>query len=202
LEAQQKSVSEFVKGKGGLFAEYTEIESGKHDYRPQLTAAITATKSNNATLIIAKLDRLSRNAAFILNLRNSGIKFVCCDLPDANTMTIGVFAAIAQHEREIISQRTKAALEAKKARGERLGNSHDFTNEERAKAAEVIRAKAANNAANKTAFALANEMKATKSCREIADHLNKNGFKTPHGKKWTGCGALRLLRNYKQFNDN
>ena len=101
--------------------EYVEVESGKKNQRPQLLAAIAAARAAGGVLLIAKLDRLSRNAGFILALRDSGVQFACCDMPDANTLTVGLFAVIAQHERETISQRTKDALKAKKARGAQLG---------------------------------------------------------------------------------
>ena len=91
-----------------LGTEYVEIESGKKNQRPQLLAAIAEAK-DGATLLIAMLDRLSRNVGFIFALRDSGVDFVCCDMPDANTLTVGLFAVIAQHERETTSERTKGA---------------------------------------------------------------------------------------------
>ncbi|MFC7671323.1 recombinase family protein [Hymenobacter humi] len=110
-----------------LLTEYIEIESGKKNQRPQLLGAIAEARRVGATLLIAKLDRLSRNAGFIFALRDSGVAFVCCDMPDANTLTVGLFAVIAQHERETISKRTKEALKAKKARGAVLGTPANLT---------------------------------------------------------------------------
>ena len=121
LEAQQAAVRAFVADPAQLGTEYVEIESGKRNHRPQLLAAMAEARRTGATLLIAKLDRLSRNAGFIFALRDSGVEFVCCDMPDANTLTVGLFAVIAQHERETISKRTKDALAAKKARGAQLG---------------------------------------------------------------------------------
>ena len=115
LEAQKAAVAGFVKGV--IVAEYTEIESGKNNQRVELGAAIERAKQEKAVLVIAKLDRLSRNASFIFTLRDSGVNFQCVDMPDANTLTIGIFATLAQHERELISSRTKAALQAKIAQG-------------------------------------------------------------------------------------
>jgi DNA invertase Pin-like site-specific DNA recombinase len=112
LEAQQAAVVSFLKG-GQLQGAYIEVESGKKNQRPQLLAARTA----GGVLLIAKLDRLSRNASFIFTLRDSGVDFMCCDIPDANTLTVGLFSVLAQHERETISKRAKDALAAKKARG-------------------------------------------------------------------------------------
>ena len=100
LEAQHAAVRAFVADPAQLLGEFVEVESGKKNQRPQLLAAIAAARAQGATLLIAKLDRLSRNAGFIFALRDSGVAFVCCDMPDANTLTVGLFAVIAQHERE------------------------------------------------------------------------------------------------------
>lgn len=116
LEAQRASVQAYVKD-GQIVAEYIEVESGKRNNRPELAQAIERARREGATLIIAKLDRLARSVAVIFALRDSGVKFLACDLPEANTLTIGLLAALAQHERELISEMTKAALKAKKARG-------------------------------------------------------------------------------------
>lgn len=110
LQAQETAISAFLKSGDEVIASYKDIESGKKSDRPQLMAALEHCKKEGATLLIAKLDRLSRNVAFIFNLRDSGVDFVCCDMPDANTMTIGILALFAQHEREMISKRTKEAL--------------------------------------------------------------------------------------------
>lgn len=107
------------------------MESGKKNNRPQLLAAIEYARKVKATLIIAKLDRLSRNASFIFTLRDSGVDFVCADMPDANTLTIGIFAVLAQHERELISSRTKAALQMKKKQGVKLGKPENLTDQAR-----------------------------------------------------------------------
>jgi DNA invertase Pin-like site-specific DNA recombinase len=116
LQAQKETVRQFI-GSNILITEYTEIESGKNDKQIELLKAIADANKNNATLIIAKLDRYSRNVGFIFQLRDSKVDFTCCDIPDANTMTIGIFALLAQQERELISERTKKALQAKKENG-------------------------------------------------------------------------------------
>jgi DNA invertase Pin-like site-specific DNA recombinase len=124
LESQQSAVDTFIASKGQdarLLASYIEIESGKKDNRPELAKALAYAKCKKATLIIAKLDRLSLKAAFLLNLRDSGVDFEALDCPQMNTLTLGVMAVFAQHEREVISARTKAALAAAKARGVKLG---------------------------------------------------------------------------------
>ena len=119
LEAQREAVRHFVASHGGkiIAPEFVEVETGKRNDRPHLENALKRCRLTGATLVVAKLDRLSRNAAFLMTLRDSGVRFVAADLPEANTMTVGVMAVVAQHEREAISQRTKAALGAAKARG-------------------------------------------------------------------------------------
>src|SRR4030095_6309592 len=115
-------------------ASFTEKESGKINSRPQLLTAIDYAKEHSATLLIAKLDRLSRNASFIMTLRDTGVNFVCCDMPEANTLTIGIMAVMAQDERERISRRTKDALAVLKKRGVKLGNPKNLTDKARKKA--------------------------------------------------------------------
>src|SRR5690242_3194944 len=122
LEAQRSAVRVFLNGgHWTLLAEHTEVESGKQDARPELTKALNSCRLTGATLVIAKLDRLSRDAAFLLNLEKSGVEFVAADMPNANRLTVRLMAVIAQEERELISDRTKSALAAAKARGVRLG---------------------------------------------------------------------------------
>src|SRR5215207_6050100 len=121
LEAQRQSVAEHVNGHGVLLAEYVEIESGRRSDRPQLSAALAHARATGATLIVAKLDRLARNVAFIAALMDAGVEFVACDMPMANRLTVHVLAAVAEHEAAMISARTKAALTAAKARGVKLG---------------------------------------------------------------------------------
>ncbi len=122
LEAQQQTVSSFLAGKGGrLLKEFTEVESGRKADRVELAAALEACKLHQATLVIAKLDRLARNASFLMNLQDSGAKFVCCDNPHANEVMIGIMGLMAQQEAKTISKNTKAALAAAKARGVKLG---------------------------------------------------------------------------------
>jgi DNA invertase Pin-like site-specific DNA recombinase len=108
-------------GNWTLLAEHTEVESGKVDTRPELARAISTCRVTGATLVIAKLDRLSRDAAFLLNLEKAGVEFIAADMPNANRLTVRLMAVIAQEEREMTSARTKAALMAAKARGKRLG---------------------------------------------------------------------------------
>ena len=123
LEAQRAAVQAYANTGGHrLLQEYVEVESGAKSSRPELQAALTACRLHRATLVIAKLDRLARNLLFIANLMETDIEFVACDMPAANRLTLHLLAAIAEHERRMISERTKAALQAAKARGIRLGN--------------------------------------------------------------------------------
>jgi DNA invertase Pin-like site-specific DNA recombinase len=128
LEAQRKAVADYLNGgRWELIEEHVEVESGKdHKNRPALHAALTACRRWQATLVIAKLDRLSRDAHFLLGLQKAGVKFVAADLPEANEMVVGIMALMAQAERRMISERTKAALAAVKARGQRLGQRPGF----------------------------------------------------------------------------
>jgi DNA invertase Pin-like site-specific DNA recombinase len=124
LAAQRQAVARFI-GASHLVAEYTKVESGKkHSNRPQLHAALADCRKRRAVLLIARLDRLARNVAFIANLMESGVDFVAVDMPQATRLTIHILAAVAEHERDMISKRTKAALAEAKRRGTKLGNPH------------------------------------------------------------------------------
>ena len=191
LDAQRTAVAGFVKGI--LIGEYTEIESGKRDHREQLRLAIDHAKREGATLVIAKLDRLSRNASFIFTLRDSGVNFQCVDMPDANTLTIGIFATLAQHERELISSRTKAALAVKLSQGVKLGKPENLTEAARLKGAAANRQQAAENPNNKRARSLVDLMRsAGKSYADIAIALNTAGFQTARGGQFQATQVMRL----------
>lgn len=181
LEAQRAAVAAFLNG-APLLAEFVEVESGKKDRRPQLDAAIAAAKAKGAVLVIAKLDRLSRNAGFIFALRDSGADFICADMPDANTLTVGLFAVLAQHERETISKRTKDALAAKKARGEKMGTPANLTEAARSEGLQARQRNARENASNRQAAALIVSRRAQNaSFNRIAFELNSLGFKARRG---------------------
>src|SRR3954451_24854366 len=138
LDAQRAAVTEYLNGGNWqLVAEFTEVESGRKNDRPKLAKALAACRRIGATLIIAKLDRLARNVAFVSNLMEAGVEFVAVDFPTANRLTIHILAAVAEHEREMISTRTKAALAAAKARGTRLGNPNGLSAEARTKGTAV-----------------------------------------------------------------
>ncbi len=193
LEAQRAAVSTFVADPVQLVAEFVEVESGKQNQRPQLAAAIALAKAKGATLLIAKLDRLSRNAGFIFALRDSGADFVCCDMPDANTLTVGLFAVLAQHERETISKRTKEALAAKKARGAQLGTPANLTPAATQKGRDRNQANARTNEHNDRAAAhilLLREKGFNYS--QIAEKLNALRFRTRTGKAFRAEQVKRL----------
>ena len=192
LEAQRAAVSAFASA-AHLVAEFVEVESGKQNQRPQLAAAMALAKAKGATLLIAKLDRLSRNAGFIFALRDSGVAFVCCDMPDANTLTVGLFAVIAQHERETISQRTTAALRAKKARGAQLGTPANLTPAAAQKGRDRNQANAHANEHNERAAAhilLLHEKGFNYS--QMAEKLNALRFLTRTGKAFRAEQVKRL----------
>lgn len=195
LEAQKSDAYRFLKKSDTILKEYTEVASGKNDERVELLRAIEYANNNNATLLIAKLDRLSRNAAFIFTLKDTGVKFVCADMPDANTLTIGIFATMAQHERELISKRTKSALAALKAKGVQLGKPENLTLEAMAKGRAMHSKKAREKENNVKATAMIKLLrKDGASLQEIANELNTLGFKTSRNKAFQKTTVSRLLK--------
>ena len=194
LEAQRASVESLCKARGyRLTGSYQDIESGKHNARPGLAAALATTKSAEAVLIIAKLDRLSRNASFTMALRDSGVDFIAADLPDANTLTIGILASVAQAEREAISTRTKAALEALKARGVKLGSpTNNLDDAARQKSGQSRRAAALAYHNGSLTHAVGYRA-AGWTLAAIAEQLNKAGSTTRRGRRWTAKSVTRLL---------
>jgi len=201
LEAQRAQVEAFTRARGGkVIADYTEVQSGKRDDRPELLAALKRCRLTNATLVIAKLDRLSRNAAFLLTLRDSGASFVAADMPDANELTVGIMALIAEQERKAIGARTRAALAAARARGVKLGTPSNLPQGTRATAARATAAAAAAAHARTRGKAAAwmdaiEDAKAQgyTSLRQLAAHLNGLGYTSPRGGEWTACTVQRVL---------
>jgi DNA invertase Pin-like site-specific DNA recombinase len=199
LEAQRRAVLDFLNGGDWqLVAEFTEVESGKDNDRPQLLKALAECRLRNATLVIAKLDRLSRNAAFLMSLQDASVEFVCADMPDANKMTVGIMAIIAQHEREQISARTKAALAARKARGLPLGNPANLTAEAQAKgsaAGAAVKTAKANARAVDLAPVIADIVaRGNTSTPAIARELNARGFAAPRGGEWQPAQVFRVQK--------
>jgi DNA invertase Pin-like site-specific DNA recombinase len=199
LEAQRKAVETFCQHRGcEVLAEYCEVESGKRNDRTELTKALHRAEATGATLVVAKMDRLSRNVAFLAALQDSGARFIAADMPEANELTIHILAAVAQAERKAISTRTREALAAAKARGVTLGNPNG--------AAALLRAGKGNKAAvgavqglaDRRAKVLASEVHALKleglrSYRELAAGLNARKSVTPRGGKWHPTSVRNLM---------
>jgi DNA invertase Pin-like site-specific DNA recombinase len=192
LEAQREAVLNYLNGGSWqLVGEFTEIESGKHADRPQLAAALVACKKQKAKLVIAKLDRLSRNLAFIANLLEAGTDFVAVDNPHANKAMVQMMAVFAEMERDAISKRTKEALAAAKARGVKLGNPRwaetlEATNAGRTEAADRF-------AAN--ILPIIHEIQASgiSSLRGVAKALTARGIKTVRGGQWSAVQVTDIL---------
>jgi DNA invertase Pin-like site-specific DNA recombinase len=200
LEAQQATVREFVNGHGELVEEYTEVETGKRADRPQLAKALAHSRRNKATLVIAKLDRLARNVAFTAKLMESGADFLACDMPEANKLTIHILAAVAEDEAHRISQRTKAALAAYKARGGLLGAARPECREISRKAARkgspvgAARVAAQARCAYADILPMMQQLRlAGNSLREIAVELDAAGHVTRKGRTWNATQVKRVL---------
>lgn len=188
LESQRNLVAAYADD---IVADYTEVESGKNDARPQLSAALEHARKIGASILIAKIDRLSRDAAFLLQLRKSGVDIVAADMPHAGTLEFGVRAVVAQHEREEISRRTKAALHAARLRGTRLGSPRPHIG------SAIGNAK---QAATADAFAgriklIVDDLKAAgvTSLLAIASALNDRGISTARGGAWHATTVRNVL---------
>ena len=183
LEAQQAAVAGFINGDAVLIASFTEVESGKRSDRPELAKALEACRRQKARLVIAKLDRLSRNLAFIATLMESSVEFVAVDNPHANKLTVHILAAVAEHERAMISERTKAALAAAKRRGVRLGNPTLAKAAKRGTAA--VKAGAKRFAANVLPLIREIQAAGAGSNAAIAAKLNERKVATARGGRWS-----------------
>lgn len=197
LEAQRSAITSYLNGGAWeLVKEYREIESGKKSDRPELHKAINHCKRTGATLLIAKLDRLSRDPDFLGMLMTNGFDFVACDMPEANKFMVRIMAALAEKEREMISERTKAALKAAKARGVKLGTPN-LTDTDRQAGREKSLASRRQHAEQFRAELkpMLEQYRAEGlSLRQIADKLNKDGTLTSHGKTGTWqANQVRLL---------
>jgi DNA invertase Pin-like site-specific DNA recombinase len=188
LEAQQKAVTDYLNGGNwSVTGEFTEIETGKRNDRPQLARALAACRKHKATLVIAKLDRLSRNLAFIATLMDSGIEFIAVDNPHANKLTLHILAAVAQHEREMIAARTRAALQASKARGTKLGRNGAEN------LAPLYRVEAEQRA-KEFASVIAEYVAKGMSARAIARELETRKVPTAKGGAWHTATVLRIMK--------
>jgi DNA invertase Pin-like site-specific DNA recombinase len=196
LAAQRKAVAAHVTAKGQIVAEYLEVESGKRNDRPELARALADAKKRGAVLLIAKLDRLSRNVAFIANLMESGAEVAAADMPEANRFLLHVMAAYAEHEARAISDRTKAALAAAKARGVALGASNPTIRASLAgaqgKSAHTRKLKACMHA--ETVLPVIRQIAGGgASLRQIAAELNTRGIKTARGGLWYAATVRNIL---------
>jgi DNA invertase Pin-like site-specific DNA recombinase len=205
IEAQRAAVEAYGKqAEGTLIMCYVEVESGKLAARPELAKALAHARRSKATLVVAKLDRLARNVAFLSALMDSKVPFVACDNPHANRLTLHILAAVAEAEALAISQRTKAALAAYKARGGKLGaelpQCRNLTEEARVKGAHragLAVAKAAAEAYGDLAPILAELRGKGLSLQAIADELNKQGHTTRRGRHWNPVQVARVLERLK-----
>jgi DNA invertase Pin-like site-specific DNA recombinase len=204
LEAQREAVSGLCRQRGwDIIAEFTEIESGKRNDRPQLVAALKRSKVTGARLVIAKLDRLSRNVAFLAALQESGAKFTAADMPEADEFTVHILAAVAQRERRLVSERTRAALAAAKARGVRLGNPNGIrpirhAAKGTAAALSAVRRNAAIRAADYAEIIADATESGAASLAAIAKELNARGIITARGGRWHPSSVRNLLERLGQ----
>lgn len=200
LDAQREAVHKFISPEK-LFTEFTEVETGtSKKTRPVLNEALKLCASTGATLLIAKLDRLTRSVAFVSALLDSKVKFVAVDFPEANELTIHILAAVAQNEAKIISQRTKAAFAAKKARGEKMGTPENLKNEHRLKGHATNKSKALANENNTKAAAFIEKLiPARRSYKVMAAQLNRSQFKTSKGKNFTAMQVYRIVKKMPSY---
>lgn len=198
LEAQKNLVYTFLKGIKPI-DEFTDIESGtsKGNDRKGLKEALKRCKEHNAILIIAKLDRLSRNVSFISKLMESEVEFIATDMPQANKFTIHIFSALAEQEAQFISERTQVALQEAKKKGKKLGSPQNLTREARKKGTLSRMKKALENENNRRATAMIVSMKKDNlSYRKIAENLNESGFVTSTGKKFSSSQVFTLYERF------
>ena len=197
LEAQEVAIRAHLRPDDRLLQPpYVEVESGKRSDRPQLQAATERCRKTGATLLIAKLDRLSRDAHFLLGLEKAGVEFVCADMPNANRLTIGIMAMVAEEERRMISARTKAALAAAKARGTKLGGDRGYRPEVAPDAAlaSAVRKRKADHAAYAVLPVVERlQAEGVGSLNALAKRLNDMGHQTPRAGEWTATAVRRLL---------
>jgi DNA invertase Pin-like site-specific DNA recombinase len=192
LKAQKQAVESFISP-DLIDKEFTEIETGTNKkYRPVLNEALELCKKHNATLVIAKLDRLARNDSFVSSLMDSKVKFKAVDMPEATDLTIHIMSAIAQNEAKVISSRIKSALAQST---KKLGNPQNLTREAQMRGVYTIKLKAKRNANNKRALAFVSDMDYKNlTLREIAEKLNRNEFKTSTGKMFGTTQVIRILK--------
>lgn len=200
LEAQRKSVADFLNGgRWQVIEEFVEVESGKNDDRPKLAEALATCRIHGAVLVIAKLDRLSRDAHFLLGLQKAGVRFVAADMPEANEMVVGIMAVVAQAERKMISVRTKGALAAAKARGVKLGGDRGklaaVRDRGRAKGIEVRQKRARSRAADLAPIIRNMRVAGITTLAALAAGLTERGIPTARGSStWSPMQVSRVMK--------
>ena len=194
LEGQQESINQFLNAipEAVVTAEYVETESNRKGSRPKLTAALAEAKATEATLLIAKLEGLGRDASFLQRLVDGNVDLVCCDHPHVNTSTVGALAAMAAYDAKRISTRTKDALAAKKARGEVIVPPDSLNAEARAKSLEV-RKHNAKVAVEPVSDIIADKRRMDWTYQQISDYLNETKHTTPRGYQWTPIAVRRVF---------
>ena len=204
VEAQREIIRNYLKDKKTI-AEYIETESGRKSNRPKLAEALELCRKTNSILIVAKLDRLSRNVAFTSKLLESDVEIVFCDFPEANKLVLHIISSIAEYEAGLISQRTKQSLKAKKSRGYKLGKSENLLNrlhQAVENSNKTNHRKALDNPNNKRAIALLkNLVKEDRSLSEMARILNSEGFVTSKGCQFRASQVSILLKRYNLKED-
>ncbi|HDZ15510.1 hypothetical protein LCGC14_1210750 [marine sediment metagenome] len=216
IPAQKQMVKNYLSDIDTVIKSFQEKESGSKNDRPELSKAIELCRSEGAILLIAKLDRLARDVNFITSLQKSGLEFVALDMPKANKLTIHIMAAMAEHELDMIKERTNAALDQIKRNIERdgyhiskegnritsLGGSKVPTDADREKAKRVLKKKRESNENNQRALSVVCLLKEKgekdssdkMTLQQMADHLNRNGYKTSRGKSFSSIQVSRLLK--------
>jgi DNA invertase Pin-like site-specific DNA recombinase len=203
LEAQRKAVEDYLNGGSWrLLSEHSEVESGKNADRPALAAALHDCMLRKATLVIAKLDRLSRDAHFLLGLEKAGVDFVATDMPNANRMTVGIMAVVAEEERRMISARTKAALAAAKARGVKLGGRRPGLRKIDPALGRAALTQASDRFAAAVGPVIAELRRAGLSLYGIVTELQRRGIQTMRGGVWTATTVRNVLRRYAAARGN
>ena len=199
VEAQREIIKNHLKG-GVILNEFVETETGKRNDRPKLMEALAQCRKTNSILVVAKLDRLSRNVAFTSKLLESDVEIRFCDFPEANRLILHIISSIAEYEANLISIRTRQSLQAKKSRGYQLGKSENLMNKHQQAIQNSNRTniqKANDNGNNKRAAALIQAMvKDSKTFAEITKSLNSQGFKTSRGCQFQIVQVQRIYEKY------
>lgn len=197
IEAQRSAVKGFLRGDSWkVVGEYVEVESGRNNHRPELLRAIATCRIHNATLVVARLDRLARNAHFLLGLKEAGVDILCVDMPSANALTIGIMAMVAQEEARLISARTKAALQMAKQRGVKLGSPRPITRDTQRMgviSSGHIRKARAQRWMTDVRPTVEKTLNTHRSLRSTARALSEAGIPARRGGNWTATQVRRVL---------